>query len=330
LFALDLAGAVGHAVQPFFDALGQHLYALLSYITDPVDRFVQLIRPHAKPSASLPPPTTPADDFHGKRPKYHPPVHSPIVVIVSLLIVAAMAAGIGYAIWRAIPRARPRPVAKRSYVEERRSLVSLTSVWHMLLLALRALFGRGSGTARDALSVTRRRLWGPAYPSDPVRRTYAQVLRRAKVVGLAMPSTATPLEFSSRLAERWPEGAPEFGFLTALYMRRRYGEATPTEEELSSLRAGWQRLRHVIKGPSMLAAGLESGRAVMAAAMAAPEHERPERPYPRDERATRWTEAERVPWRPTGVTLLVLSFSLPALVIITFLVILAIASGRLG
>jgi hypothetical protein len=86
----------------------------------------------------------------------------------------------------------------------------------------------------------------------------------------------------------------------------------------------------VIKGPSLLAAGLESGRTAMAAAMTSPEHERPERPYPRGERATRWTDAERAPWRPTGVTLLVISFSLPALVIVTFLVILAIASGRLG
>jgi len=145
-----------------------------------------------------------------------------------------------------------------------------------------------------------------------------------------MPVTETPLEFRRRLAERWPDGDPDLELVTAAYMRRRYGEVTPSEEELLSLRAGWQRLRHVIKGPSMLATGLESGRTAVAAAMTSPEHERPERPYPREERATRWPETERVPWRPTGVTLLVISVSLPALVIITFLVILAIASGRLG
>jgi hypothetical protein len=330
LFALDLAGSIGHAVQPFFDALGRDLYGLLGYIADPVDRFVQLIRPHAKPAASLTPPSPPADDFHGKRPKYHPPVHSPVVIILSLLILAALAAGIGYAIWRVVPRVRPRAAVKRGYVEERRSLVSLSSVWHLVLAALRILFGKGTHAAHGAFSATRRRVWGPAYPSDPVRRTYAQVLWRSKAVGLGMPSTATPLEIRSRLADRWPEGAPEFELVTAAYMRRRYGDITPGEEELSSLRTGWQRLRHIIKGPSKLAAGLESGRTAMAAAMPSPEHERPERPYPRDERATRWTEAERLPWRPTGVTLLVLSFSLPALVIIGFLVILAIASGRLG
>ena len=82
--------------------------------------------------------------------------------------------------------------------------------------------------------------------------------------------------------------------------------------------------------PSPVASRLERGRASLAAAMRAPEHERPERTHPRDPRATRWTEAERAPWRPTGLTLLVISFSLPVLVIVGFLVILAIASGRLG
>jgi Domain of unknown function (DUF4129) len=330
LFALDLAGLVGHAIQPFFDALGRDLFGLLGHIADPIDRFVQLIRPHGKSAARLSPPTQPANDFHGKRPKYHPPVHSPLVAIVALLVVAAMAAGIGYAIWRAVPRTRSRPATKRAYVEERRSLVSMSSLWHTLIASIRALFRKGTHAAGDALSATRRRVWGPAHPADPVRRTYAQVLRRTKALGLGMPSASTPLEFQARLADRWPEGAQEFDLLTAAYVRRRYGDVSPGPDEVASLRAGWQRLRHVMKARSIVAAGLESGRASLAATMTSPEHERPERPYPRDERASQWTEDERVPWRPTGVTLVVLSFALPVLVIIGFLVILAIASGRLS
>lgn len=330
LFALDLAGLVGHTVQPFFDALGRDLTGLLGYITDPVDRFVQLIRPHAKAAPRFTPPAQPANDFHGKRPKYHPPLHSPLIVTAALVVAAVIAAGIGYAVWLAVPRARTRPVTKRPYVEERRSLVSMSALWYTLLASIRALFRKGTHAAGDALSATRRRVWGPAYPSDPVRRTYAQVLRRAKGLGLGMPSVSTPLEFQARLTDRWPDGAREFDLVTAAYVRRRYGDVVPGPEEMSSLRAGWQRLRHLMKGPSIVGARLESTRASLAAAMTAPEHERPERPYPRDERASTWTEAERAPWRPTGVTLLILSLSLPGLVIIAFLVILAIASGRLG
>jgi hypothetical protein len=330
LFALDLAGLVGHTIQPFFDALGRDLSGLLGYLADPVDRFVQLIRPHSKSGAPPNPATTPGSDVYGKRPKYHPPVHSPLVVLAALMVVAALAAGIGYAIWRALPRARIRPAPRRAFVEERRSLISMASLWHTLLASIRALFRRGTHAAGDALSATRRRVWGPEYPSDPIRRTYAQVLRRTKALGLGMPSTSTPLEFQARITDRWPEGAPEIDLVTAAYVRRRYGDLLPGQDEISAVRAGWQRLRHVIKGPSMIAVGLQSGRTSLAAAMSAPEHERPERPYPRDERASPWTESERVPWRPTGVTLLVISIALPAFVIIGFLLILAIASGRLG
>jgi hypothetical protein len=145
-----------------------------------------------------------------------------------------------------------------------------------------------------------------------------------------MQSTATPLEFQNRLVDRWPDGAQDIDSLTAAYMRRRYGEVDPPQLELASLAAAWQRLRHIIHGPGRVASRLESGRASLAAAMRSPEHERPERPFPRDQRASRWTEDERAPWRPTGLALLALSVALPVLVVVTFLVILAVASGRLG
>jgi hypothetical protein len=330
LFALDLAGLVGHTVQPFFDGLGSHLYSLVGYIADPIDRFLQLIRPHSKPAGSPTTPVQTGNQAYGKRPKYHPPLHSPLVAIAALLVVAAMAAAIGYGIWRAVPRRQPRPTVKRTFVEERRSLLSLSTVWQTLLASLRALFRRGSIGTTKVLAAGRHRVWGPEYPADPVRRTYAQLLRRSEALGLRMQSTSTPLEFQARLADRWPEGAGEIDLVTAAYVRRRYGEVDPAPGELPSLVVAWQRLRHVIRGPGPVASRLERGRASLGAAMRPPEHERPERTHPRDPRATRWTEAERSPWRPTGVTLMVLSVALPVLVILGFLVILAIASGRLG
>lgn len=330
LFALDLAGLVGHSLQPFFDTLGGHLYGIVGYIADPIDRFLQLIRPHAKPAGTPSTPIQTGSDAYGKRPKYHPPLRSPLVAITALLMVAALAAGIGYAIWRAVPRRQPRPPTKRAFVEERRSLLSISSLWQTMAAALRTLFRRGTRGTLQAWAAGRRRVWGPVYPSDPVRRTYAQLLRRSEALGLRMHSTATPLEFQARLADRWPAGEHEIDVVTEAYVRRRYGEEEPLPPELVALTAAWHRLRHVIHGPGPLASRLENGRASLAAALRSPEHERPERPYPRDQRATRWTDDERAPWRPTGVALVIVSVALPALVIVTFLVILAVASGRLG
>lgn len=330
LFALDLAGLAGHAMQPVFDAVGRDLTGLLGYITDPVDRFIQLIRPHAKSGAHVTPPTPPANDFHGKRPKYHPPLHSPLVAIAAVLFMLALAAAIGYAVWRTVPRSRSRPAVERPYREERRSLMSLSAWWRTMLSSVRAFLRRRTQAAGSALAARGRRLWGPSYPEDPVRRIYAQLLRRSGALGLSLPTTSTPLEFLARLTERWPEGTREFDLITQAYMRRRYGEATPEPGEVTGLRANWQRLRHTLKGPGRVATRLERGRVSLAGVMAVPQHEQPMRPFPRYERAGRPVADEQARWRPTGITLAVLSFSLPALVIITFLVILAIASGRLG
>jgi hypothetical protein len=330
LFALDLAGLIGHFIQPFLDGLGAHLYSLVGYIADPIDRFLQLIRPHGKPATNQTTPVQTGSEAYGKRPKYHPPLRSPFVAIAALLVVAAMAAGIGYGIWRAVPRRQPRPTVTRAFVEERRSSLSMSSVWHGLIVFLHALFRRGSRGTAHALSAGRRRVWGPEYPADPVRRTYAQLLRRSEAAGLHMPSTSTPLEFRATLAERWPQAGAEVEFVTAAYVRRRYGDLAPEPDETASLAAAWQRLRHIIRGPGRVASRLERSRASLAAAMQVPEHERPQGPYARDQRAMRWTQDERAQWRPTGITLLVLSFGLPVLVILAFLMILLVAGGRLG
>ena len=330
IFAFDLAGSLGHALQPAFDALGRSLSGIVGLIADPVDRFLQLIRPHAKPRSQIAVPGQSSGAFYGKRPKYHHPFHTPLVNIVAVAILAAIIAGIGYAVWRAIPLMRVRPLTPPPYREERRSLLSLSEVWRAVLAAVRALLRRGRQVAAQTATATGRRAWGPAYQADPVRRTYAQMLRRAGSLGLVRASTDTPDEFSRRLAARWPDGTPDIALLTALYVRRRYSDTQLAAESLVSLQGSWQRLRHEMRGPSRRAAGIARGRAALAGMMTSPEHARPQRPFPREARPGRRSDEDEVTWRPTGTALVLLSLALPVLVIVAFLVILAVASGRLG
>ena len=330
IFAFDLAGSLGHSLQPAFDALGRSLSGIVGLIADPVDRFVQLIRPHARPRSQITVPSQQSSAFYGKRPKYHPPFRTPLVNIISVMILGAIIAGIGYAVWRAIPLARTRSVSAAPYKEERRSLLSVSALWRAMLRAFLALWQRSRRVASDTITATGRRAWGPSYPADPVRRTYSQILRRAKSLGLVRARTDTPDEFNRRLAGRWPGGSADFALATAMYVRRRYGDVLPAAEDLASLHGGWQRLRHEMRGPARGSAGIALGRAALASMMTSPEHERPQRPFPRDARPARRAEGDKSVWRPTGPALVIISLALPVLVIVGFLVILAIASGRLG
>ncbi|HEX6510023.1 MAG TPA: DUF4129 domain-containing protein [Chloroflexota bacterium] len=330
LFALDLAGLLGHATQPFFDGLGRDLSVLLAWIADPVDRFVSLIRPHHKSGAQLAPPSQPADTYNGKRPKHHKPLQSTGIVIAALVVVAAILAGIGYLVWSIIPR-RQRPAAPRqAYTERRESAVNLGDLWRGLLALLRGLFRRGSNTVVEVLGTTRTRIWGPSYPSDPVRRAYARVLHRAGKLGLPKAITATPAEFEIDLSRRWPDGQSEFANLTGQYVRRRYGEAAADEREVTEAHARWQNLRHVMRAPPRADQAATAGVGISAEASPGRGRKRPSRPFPRDDGSSPLTREDAESWKPTGLTLVILSYAAPVLVIVVFVVILLLASGRLG
>jgi hypothetical protein len=118
-----------------------------------------------------------------------------------------------------------------------------------LLAWFRGLF---RGTAQAAVQTVRQvrsRIAGPSYPSDPVRRVYAQILYRAAVNGLTRPPGATPLEFQRALSYEWPEGAGDFAAVTEAYIRRRYGEIALGQEEVAVLRQHWQHLRTIMRRP---------------------------------------------------------------------------------
>jgi hypothetical protein len=155
------------------------------------------------------------------------------------------------------------------------------------------------------------------------------MLRRAASQGASRPATTTPEEFLERLSQRWPDGRPELEVMTAAYVTRRYGELPIDAARQATVGAAWQRLRGVMRSPSMMAQAAEAGKQAVVKAAAEPVHERPSRPFPREgSRPPLHPEAE--PWRPTGLLLAVISFAAPLLVLLVFLVILAIASGHLG
>ncbi len=329
IFAVDLAGALGHAMQPVFDGIGRGLYAFLGYIADPIDRFMALIRPHGHSSASSSAPLQPGGEYYGKRPKYHKPVRSPLVAIVSLVLIAGLACAIGYGIWRSIPKSRRVREHALAYREQRRSTLSAVDVWRRFLTWLRRIRSRGEIAAASVVRSASGMVGRPLHPDDPVRGLYVRLLRRARAQGTPMQAWVTPAEFQVHLMERWPGGADDFEAVTAAYMRRRYGDESIALDELAGLRSAWGRLRGLMKGPSPLAVALAHRQAEMAEAVAQARG-RPSRPFPKQTPVSQVLEGEREPWKPTGLVLVALSFALPVFVILGFLLILAVAAGRIG
>lgn len=259
IFAHDLATALFNVTRPLWDAVGPLWFKLLAVMFGPLQWLIDLIRTHAHTAHPLtlvhrPPP---ADHTPHKRP-HATAVHSPFLTIAGIVILLAFVAGIGTAIWKAAARF-PRLRRERGYDEERRTLLSFAAVWHGFLLWLRGLLRSSTGIAESFAKATRRRIVGPEYPEDPVRRIYAQLLHRAARLGVPRPSGATPVEFQGVLTQAWPEGATDFAAVTGAYMLRRYGEVNTGAEEVTALREQWQRLRTVMRRPEThVSASLEA------------------------------------------------------------------------
>jgi hypothetical protein len=111
---------------------------------------------------------------------------------------------------------------------------------------VRELLSQGARGAEQIMQATRRFL-GPSYPSDPVRRIYAQLLRRAEARGLPRPLDATPWEFERLLVARWPEGSQDFAAVTLAYVHRRYGRSLVAGRELDDLQRRGKRLRGLMR-----------------------------------------------------------------------------------
>jgi hypothetical protein len=245
IFSYDVVGALLQATRPVWDALGATLFRFVLLVADPIQWFINLIRPPGSHHAAHPPAVIPPSTSgpEGVKPK-QPPKSSPAVVIAAIVVAALVIGGILYAIWLAIPRL-PHRSREKGYTEERHTL-SFSEVWQLIISWLRRLLTRGAEAATDIVQAGRRRVL-PDLPADPVRRVYVQMLRRAEASGVRREPGATPFEFQRRLVAVWPDGSAAFSALTQAYVVRRYRETSLDDIELATLREQWHRLRAMMR-----------------------------------------------------------------------------------
>jgi hypothetical protein len=191
------------------------------------------------------------DNTHVKKLKQHPKQHVngtayAIAGLISMLIVLAC---IGYLIWRSVPRRFRGDRTARKYAEHRESAISLPELWLLILNAIRSLYRRSTDAATLSIVALRRRVWGAPYPSDPVRKAYAQLLRRTTQAGLPRHDATTPDQYQKELKKRWAEAGVDFTELTEAYVARRYGDRPFSQDDVSRLQARWQHIRKVVRIP---------------------------------------------------------------------------------
>jgi hypothetical protein len=109
------------------------------------------------------------------------------------------------------------------------------------------LVGKSGDLSAAALVNTRRRILGPTYAEDPVRKLYGQLLHRADLAGVPRARSVTPAEFQHQLSDSWPDGAGDFQALTEAYQLRRYGDVHFEDEEVTALKRTWRRAYLLLK-----------------------------------------------------------------------------------
>ncbi|MFN2136342.1 MAG: DUF4129 domain-containing protein, partial [Candidatus Promineifilaceae bacterium] len=75
-----------------------------------------------------------------------------------------------------------------------------------------------------------------------IRRIYVGMCEAAADAGYGRDHAQTPYEYLQTLGEMWPENTADCRLITDAYVRVRYGEVPESSEELSAIRAAWQRL----------------------------------------------------------------------------------------
>jgi len=244
----NLAAQVGHLTQPLRSGVLAVLTAAFDANARLVGVLLQFVRAHEHAVHWVPPKPS-----LGHRPR-HVPVPSGGAGWVGIALAAGLAvlvlAVMAYLIRRALSHRRIRGAPRAKSSERVRHVWSRSRFWRGLGAWLRELVGRGTELAARTLRATGRRISGVDHPSDPVRRVYSQLLRRATAAGLLRAIATTPEEFLDQLESRWPEGSEHFAALTRAYILRRYGDVPFAADQLAELDRHWQRARIVVRPPS--------------------------------------------------------------------------------
>lgn len=242
LFSADIFGWVFRVTRPLWDITGLVTFTFLKIVLTPILGLIDLIRPHAHLAHN--PALQPDQTRQQGNPRrlVSRPDNSLWPTIIGFALVWSVLTGIGILVWRSIP-SLPRRLPERGYRERRAWLVPPGLLWTMFLAWLRAAFKRsGAGAAHVALDA-RRRVLGPIYPADNVRRLYARLLYRAAGRGVQRSPSTTPLEFQRSLITHWPAASADVTALTAAYMERRYGAVAAAELADRDLDDRWHRIR---------------------------------------------------------------------------------------
>ncbi|GAC1445056.1 MAG: hypothetical protein NVSMB52_05230 [Chloroflexota bacterium] len=249
IFSLDLAGALLNFTHPIWDVVGRVWFNFLLLLANPVQHSIDILRPHAHRGARINyQPVSTGHEGRGRHLKSNA-TNYPFVGFIALLFMLLLIGGIGVLIWRTIPRI-PRRVLDHGFKERREHLWSMRMLWRAILNWFRLLLRRGMEVGGEIAYRTRRRVFG-AYPSDPIRRMYAQMQRRATAGGVPRQTAMTPLEYRDALVKRWPDVAFNLSAVTNAYILRRYGDSPASEAEIEFTSHHWQHVRQAIRVPRM-------------------------------------------------------------------------------
>lgn len=286
LFSIDIAGWLGNLAQPASQVLGRIVAAGLTPFVAVALWLIDLVHPHTHAIHHLQR-IAPGVAPHGNGKRLHAhPSQSVWYTIGGIAFVLAILVLIGVLIWRTLPHL-PHRRYSRGYREERRWLWSPATVWSLLLAWLQALLGLGRSATTEVVQTARRRVLGPEYPADPVRRIYAQLLHRASSAGLSRPPFTTPQEFQVTLARAWPAASADFAAVTEAYVRRRYGEVAFHREEVLDLRRRWRQASAVMRRERTIPIALQKSEVenevppelLPSTSTSAPEHAHTERRF---------------------------------------------------
>jgi hypothetical protein len=250
IFTHDIGGFLSTITRPFWDAISAVFQAVIYVLFVPLTWLIDALRQHAHPNhlTTPGPATNPHGDTHKRL--HATPTHTIFTTILGLGVVLIAATGIALLIWMTIPRIqRFRPPS--GFLEERRGTLSFAAMLRALRAWLAALFHHGAVLVAESAQTARRRVLGPEYPDDPVRRVYARLLYRASTFGVARAQDCTPFEFQNSLTASWPEGSRSFAAVTSAYVARRYSPAEPGVEEIAGVEEHWQRLRRIMRTPEL-------------------------------------------------------------------------------
>lgn len=249
--AIDVGSGFLRVTRPLWQALDAVVQFVLLLVAVPIAAVMQHVHLHVQmPRNNM----RAISHYMSKSMKQQHHLHfnnTPWLTPVAGILIGVLVAGVALLIWQTAPRVHRRP-QRRAYVERRHSLLSVAIVLRRLWQRLQKLFHQSERELKGVTAAAVQRFSRPNYSSDSVRRTYAQMLKRAEVTGLPRRPDVTPEEFSAQLRQSWPDGESDFRSITDAYQTRRYGDIALPELQIRANTRRWQRVREVMREASRL------------------------------------------------------------------------------